>query len=244
VASKLVLQARTEIDAGRFDAAEALLADARRLDPSSSELQSSTAALNAARSEATQQQRAAEQRAAQQAEAEAMRLEAERAAAAEAEAAKTFAIEATAADEMADEKIEIPSDRPAPEAGNEAANTVEAPAANEAEAPVETAAQAPQEVDILQTAPVAASSLNRIKYVAPRYPRSAQRRNLTGWVEIEFTVDIDGSVQQVSVVNSEPGLTFVNAAVKAVEGWKFEPVVEDGSVVQKRAAVRMMFAVE
>ena len=67
---------------------------------------------------------------------------------------------------------------------------------------------------------------------------------MSGWVEIEFTVDIDGSVMQVAVVNSEPGLTFVNAAVKAVEAWKYEPVIEGGVAVQKRAAVRMAFAVE
>ena len=91
---------------------------------------------------------------------------------------------------------------------------------------------------------MAASSLNRTKYVAPKYPRSAQRRAVSGWVELEFTVDIEGSVTKVSVVNSEPGITFVNAAVKAVENWEFEPVVENGVAVSKLAAVRMMFAVE
>ena len=67
---------------------------------------------------------------------------------------------------------------------------------------------------------------------------------MTGWVELEFTVDVDGSVHKVAVMDSEPGITFVNAAVKAVEAWRFEPVVENGTAVPKRAAVRMMFAVE
>ena len=246
VAGRLVLQARTEIDAGRFDSAEALLADARRLDPDNSELAASTAALNSARSDAVQQQRnaaqQAERQAAEQAEAErraAEQAEADRLAAEERaaeEAAQTFAVEATAADNMTDEKTEIPADLPGPEAA-----TVVADAVPET---FEPAQQEPQPAAIQQTAPVAASSLNRIKYVAPKYPRSAQRRNLTGWVEVEFTVDIDGNVQNVAVINSEPGLTFVNAAVKAVEKWKFEPVIESGVAVQKRAAVRMMFAVE
>ena len=39
-------------------------------------------------------------------------------------------------------------------------------------------------------------------------------------------------------------ITFVNSAVSAVEDWEFEPVIENGVAVQKRAAVRMMFAVE
>ena len=57
-------------------------------------------------------------------------------------------------------------------------------------------------------------------------------------------MDIDGKVKNVAVIKSEPGLTFVNAALTAVEKWRFEPIIEDGVAVQKRAAVRMMFAVE
>ena len=88
------------------------------------------------------------------------------------------------------------------------------------------------------------SSLNRTKYVAPRYPRAAQRRNLTGWVDIVFTVDIDGRVTDILVANSNPGDTFVESAMNAVEDWEFEPVFENGVAVEKRAAVRLMFAIE
>ena len=94
------------------------------------------------------------------------------------------------------------------------------------------------------TTPVGISALNRIKYVAPKYPRAAQRRNVSGWVDVVFTVDIDGSVKDVYIRESNPGTTFVSAAVNAVENWKFEPVTEGGVTIQKRAAVRMMFALE
>ena len=78
----------------------------------------------------------------------------------------------------------------------------------------------------------------------PRYPRSAERRNISGWVDVVFTVNIDGSVTDVEVIGSEPGDTFVDSATKAVQKWQFEPVVEDGQIVEKRASVRMMFAIE
>ena len=91
---------------------------------------------------------------------------------------------------------------------------------------------------------MAASSLTRTKYVAPRYPRSAERRNISGWVDVVFTVTTSGSVVDIEVVGSEPGDTFVEAAMRAVEKWEFEPVVEDGRPVDKRAGVRMMFAIE
>jgi TonB family protein len=59
-----------------------------------------------------------------------------------------------------------------------------------------------------------------------------------------FTVDIDGSVRDIEVRDSTPGDTFVGAAINAVEDWEFEPVFENGRAVEKRSAVRMMFAIE
>ncbi len=95
-----------------------------------------------------------------------------------------------------------------------------------------------------QVRPVAVSALKRKKYVAPKYPRAAQRRGMSGWVDVVFTVDIDGSTTDISIRGSDPGDVFVSAATRAVEGWEFEPVVEDGVAIRKRAAVRMQFALE
>ena len=54
----------------------------------------------------------------------------------------------------------------------------------------------------------------------------------------------DGSVTDIEVVGSDPGDTFVDSATRAVGKWEFEPVVEDGQPVEKRAGVRMMFAIQ
>jgi len=236
VASKIVLQAREEIDGGRFSTAEALLAEARQLDPQSAELAASTKALAEARqrvaddrvraererrAEAERQQ--AEQRAEEQREAAAREAEQRRA----AEAAAAAAAAATAADTTPAE--------------SDAADTAE-PVAEEAATPPPAAAAEP--VPVSDQTPVAASSLTRTKYVAPRYPRSAERRNISGWVDVVFTVTTGGSVTDVEVIGSEPGDTFVDSATRAVEKWEFEPVVEDGQPVEKRAGVRMMFAIE
>ena len=59
-----------------------------------------------------------------------------------------------------------------------------------------------------------------------------------------FTVGIDGSVSNVEARASEPGDVFVNSALKAVEKWEFEPVIENDRYVEKRAGVRMMFAMQ
>ena len=71
---------------------------------------------------------------------------------------------------------------------------------------------------------------------------------------IWFTVEEDNAAaravhatlgaKNVEVRNSEPGDTFVNAAVRAVERREFEPYVENGQVIEIQAGVRMMFALE
>ena len=91
---------------------------------------------------------------------------------------------------------------------------------------------------------IAMSQLRRTNYVAPEYPRSAERRNTSGWVDLGFTVGRDGNVHSIEIIESAPGKVFVDAATKAVSQWRFEPVVENGQPVEKRAAVRMSFSLE
>jgi periplasmic protein TonB len=222
IASKLVLQARGEIDARRFSQAETLLADAGRLDPASAELADANQALTAARARAaTEQQareaerRAAELRAEQQAANE--RAEAERRAAVGNDQG---AVEATAAGVEESDREAVDGESGSVEQSREE----------------ETA----DEQNVL----LAISDLKRVKYVAPKYPRAAERRNLSGWVDVVFTVRSDGTTGDIEVRDSDPGDIFVSAALRAVEKWEFEPIRENGQVVERQAGVRMMFALE
>ena len=96
-----------------------------------------------------------------------------------------------------------------------------------------------------RTAPVGASSLERIEYVAPKFPSATRNRGMAGWVELEFTVRGDGSTDDVVVTNSNPRRTFDNAAVTAVSQWRYKPVMsKDGKPIEQRAAVRIRFSGE
>ena len=121
--------------------------------------------------------------------------------------------------------------------------------AAEAEEPTTAAAAAdttegPSATNVLDQTPITISALNRTRYVAPKYPRAALRRNQSGWVDVAFTVTLDGTVTDLEIRNAEPADVFDAAAIRAVEKWEFEPVFEDGVAVEKRAGVRMMFALE
>ena len=63
---------------------------------------------------------------------------------------------------------------------------------------------------------VGANSLARIEYVAPKFPAATRNRNMSGWVELEFTVRADGTTGDIVVTNSSPRKTFDAAAVSAV----------------------------
>ena len=208
IAAMLVLQARTEIDAGQFDQAGSLLDDARSLDPSSAELAEASATLDAARELALTEQREREAAAlAAELEAEQQRL----------------------ANEKAEEEQRAahaaPADGTALDGDGSAASSREEDAAD-------------------QGTLLGISELTRVKYVAPKYPRAAERKNVSGWVDVVFIVRADGTTGDIEVRGSDPGDTFVSAAINAVEKWEFEPIVENGEIVERRAGVRLMFALQ
>jgi len=91
---------------------------------------------------------------------------------------------------------------------------------------------------------VPATSLNKVRNVDPRYPQTARSRELAGWVDLEITVKSDGSVGDVSVVHSEPSEVFDQAAIDAVQQWRYEPVIRNGKAVEQRTRVRIRFQMQ
>lgn len=65
-------------------------------------------------------------------------------------------------------------------------------------------------------------SLAPLRSVPPSYPRRAQRRNIEGWVKLEFTVDAEGRVSDVVVLDAEPEGFFERDAKRAISRWLFK----------------------
>jgi protein TonB len=75
----------------------------------------------------------------------------------------------------------------------------------------------------------------------PRYPRDAELRRLEGDVVVEFVVDEAGACHSVEVVSSRPGRVFEQAAVRAIERWRFSPGTSGGRPVSVRVRQRVAF---
>jgi periplasmic protein TonB len=69
--------------------------------------------------------------------------------------------------------------------------------------------------------------------VKPDYPQSALRRELEGWVRVQFTITAAGGVKDAVVVDAEPKGVFDDAALKAIVRWRYNPKVENGAAVER-----------
>ena len=69
--------------------------------------------------------------------------------------------------------------------------------------------------------------------IAPDYPQRALQRGLEGWVRVQFTITVTGTVKDAIVVEAEPKSIFDDAALKSIARWRYNPKVEDGVAVER-----------
>ncbi len=80
--------------------------------------------------------------------------------------------------------------------------------------------------------------------INPIYPVRAASHGIEGWVRIEFTIDVNGSVTDAIVVQSKPEDVFDEAALVAIEQWKFKPKIVNGAAVTQRAGQQLQFKLD
>lgn len=76
---------------------------------------------------------------------------------------------------------------------------------------------------------------------APTYPIAMRRAGVTGRVVVQFTVDTDGSVRDVTAVESTRP-EFETAALDAVSQWTFSPGIKNNRAVKTRLRVPIVFS--
>jgi TonB family protein len=69
--------------------------------------------------------------------------------------------------------------------------------------------------------------------VPPAYPELARKTKIQGMARVQFTVAQDGAVKEVKELGGNPVL--LEALIKAVKQWKYEPAGHE-SVVEVKAA--------
>lgn len=77
--------------------------------------------------------------------------------------------------------------------------------------------------------------------VEPQYPASALRRGIEGEVDVEFTVQPDGSVTDIRIISATPRGVFEQSVRRAVARWGFKPRQENGRATATRVRQVLVF---
>ncbi len=82
--------------------------------------------------------------------------------------------------------------------------------------------------------------------VEPQFPTEAAMKGIEkGWVRVIFDLNPDGTVTNVSIVDSSPRDVFDLAARRAILKWKYRPKMVDGKgVMRKGIKVQLNFGME
>lgn len=69
----------------------------------------------------------------------------------------------------------------------------------------------------------AGDMLMPLQRVEPVYPYRAQQAGIEGAVTLRFSVDAEGRVQDVEVIEAKPKRQFERAAIQAINKWRYQP---------------------
>lgn len=80
-----------------------------------------------------------------------------------------------------------------------------------------------------------------IRAVPPIYPINAENNHITGVVVLEALIAKDGRVAKVEAISGPAQLR--QAAVNAVQQWRYKPAVKDGVPTEFTTRINLNFSV-
>lgn len=69
----------------------------------------------------------------------------------------------------------------------------------------------------------AGDMLMPLQRIEPVYPYRAQQSGIEGFVTLRFSVNAEGGVQDVEVIEAKPKRQFERAAIQAINKWRYQP---------------------
>jgi protein TonB len=148
---------------------------------------------------------------------------------------------ATARQQQAEQQAAAAEAQRQQAARDQAARTAATQAASSPAAGAAPAAARPAPARPASSDADAISEAVLIRQVNARYPTAAARANQEGWVDVELTVGTEGSVTNVTVVDSQPKHVFDRSATDAVSRWQYKPASRNGEPITVTLRRRLQF---
>lgn len=83
--------------------------------------------------------------------------------------------------------------------------------------------------------------LTIISRIPPIYPFRAKAKAIEGWVSVEFTVNEQGRVEDIKIIDAEPEKIFDDSVIQCLAAWRFKPGRVNRELVKTRARTRIRF---
>jgi protein TonB len=78
----------------------------------------------------------------------------------------------------------------------------------------------------------------------PVFPYYARRRGIEGYVDVQFTVSAQGTVEDAEALAAKPAGVFDHEALRAIRRWRFKPGIRNGKPVAARLQIRIRFTLD
>ncbi|MCD6152274.1 MAG: energy transducer TonB [Deltaproteobacteria bacterium] len=86
--------------------------------------------------------------------------------------------------------------------------------------------------------------LTALARIPPVYPLRARRRGIEGWVKVQFVVNNNGRVDNITIIEAHPAGLFEQSVERCVSAWRFKPGTVDGMIVKTRVETTIRFALD
>jgi len=83
--------------------------------------------------------------------------------------------------------------------------------------------------------------LTVLSRIPPVYPFRAKAKGIEGWVSVAFTVNKQGLVQDITVLEAEPKTLFNDSVIQCLSAWRFKPGQIGREPVSTRVSTRIRF---
>ena len=81
-----------------------------------------------------------------------------------------------------------------------------------------------------------------VEQTKPAYPPMARTARVEGIVVLEGTINVKGKIENIHVISGHPML--LEAAIKAVEKWKYRPAKLNGQLIPQPVEVKVRFRLD